>query len=424
MIVPSQRLLLVAALIVIPCAAAAGLFPNLALIVVIVLLTLTCAVVADAVLGLSSKTACAAETPPQLRLIRGSPGSLPVTLRNDGNFPVTLRIGIVSPPSVQSTWETQPVLLSANHSSRIDWPCTGLARGDHLLDAVYTETPSPFGLWHIRDTHPQNCRLRVYPDLRDRETLALLRRGSAGPRVHRQVGKGREFEKLRDYAPGDSFEDIHWKATARRSRPVVKLYQVEHAQEVYLAIDHSRLTAREHILDEYVAAALHLALAAEQHGDHFGIVTFSDHADRFLRARHGPNHFRICRETIYNLEPVRVNPDFAEVFSSLGGSLQRRSLLVFFTALDDPLLAETFEREIGVLSRRHIVVVHSMQTRGVRSLFDGAPPASLDDAYHSLAGQMLWNRLRSLQRMNIVTPDTIKGQAAAAYLDIKRRQLL
>jgi hypothetical protein len=26
--------------------------------------------------------------------------------------------------------------------------------------------------------------------------------------------------------------------------------------------------------------------------------------------------------------------------------------------------------------------------------------------------------------MNIVTPDTIKSQAAAAYLDIKRRQLL
>ena len=46
-----------------------------------------------------------------------------------------------------------------------------------------------------------------------------------GVRVHRQIGKGREFERLRDYLPGDSYEDIHWKATARRRTPAVKLYQ-------------------------------------------------------------------------------------------------------------------------------------------------------------------------------------------------------
>ena len=97
---------------------------------------------------------------------------------------------------------------------------------------------------------------------------------------------------------------------------MIKLYRVEQAQEVYAVIDHSRLSAREGILDGYVDAALHLALVAERSGDKFGLVTFSaDHARRVvLRASSGLDHFRRCRETIYNLTSQRVSPDFREVF--------------------------------------------------------------------------------------------------------------
>src|SRR5581483_4829853 len=96
------------------------------------------------------------------------------------------------------------------------------------------ETASPFGLWLVRSERTVDCDVRVYPNLRDRATAALFQRtATLGMRLHRQIGKGREFDNLRQYAPGDGFEDIDWKATARRRYPVVKLYRVEHAQEVY-----------------------------------------------------------------------------------------------------------------------------------------------------------------------------------------------
>src|SRR5207248_429659 len=114
-------------------------------------------------------------------------------------------------------------------------------------------------------------------NLRDRATAALfLKTSDPGMQLRRQVGKGREFDNLRQYMPGDSFEDVHWKATARRAYPVVKLYRVEHAQEVYAILDSSRLSAREDLLEAYIEAALHLALVAERQGDRFGLVTFSD----------------------------------------------------------------------------------------------------------------------------------------------------
>jgi uncharacterized protein (DUF58 family) len=428
MIVPSNRLELAALLVAVPLTTVAWILPGAW--TVLLLLALLAAL--DAWTALRSARALDASLPRQLRLVQQEPGTLALTLANRGTRDIAARIGLVMPAGVDSVDSVRETTIPAGKAIVLDWPCTGLARGDHRLDAVHLQAPSRLGLWTAREPRPSACRIQVFPSLRHPETMQLLRRAGDGPRLVRQVGKGREFEKLREYAPGDSYEDIHWKATAKRSRPVVKLYQVEHAQEVCLAIDQSRLTARENMLEDYVGAALHVAIAAERYGDRFGMTAFSDRVHRFVRARNGHNHFRICREAIYNLQPRRVNPDFREVFAEMGRSLQRRSLIMFFTALDDPLLAETFENEIGVLARRHIVVAYSLETASTRPLCAGAAPASLDDAYQRLAGQMLHNRLRTAQirlrnrgvRMETVGAEELKRHAAAAYVQIKRRQLL
>jgi uncharacterized protein (DUF58 family) len=132
------------------------------------------------------------------------------------------------------------------------------------------------------------------------------------------------------------------------------------------------------------------------------------------------------------LHARRVSPDFRELFTSLQLNLRRRSLLIFFTSLDDPLLAETFAREVSVVARRHLVLVNVMRTAGLQRLFETDAPADVESAYQALAGQMLWNKMRELQialhhrgvRLSVVDPQNIKEQATAAYLEIKRRQLL
>src|SRR5205823_6064500 len=73
----------------------------------------------------------------------------------------------------------------------------------------------------------------------------FLRRGQLGTHAQRQAGQGRDFEKLREYVHGDSYDEIHWKASAKRGHPVTKVFQVERTQEVYVIVDASRLSARE-----------------------------------------------------------------------------------------------------------------------------------------------------------------------------------
>jgi uncharacterized protein (DUF58 family) len=423
MIVPTPRLIWLAALVLLPLVTAAGFVPAIAPVCLALAVPCLLAALYDALRGRERLRSIRLSVPETVRLTRDVPAILPIAIENASPLDLPLRVALEQ--AIQET--TAPPGRSV-----LEWPCTLHQRGDHQVDTLHVESGSPFGLWRTRAAHKVDCTLRVYPNLRDRATAGLfLKTANAGLRVHRQVGKGREFENLRLYMPGDSFEDVHWKATAKRGFPAVKLYRVEHAQEVYAVIDASRLSAREGILESYVEAALHLALVAEKQGDRFGLVTFSNRTHRFIRARSGMDHFRLCRETIYNLHAERVSPDFREVFTSLQTNLRRRSLLVFFTCLDDALLAENFERDIPLLARRHLVLVDVARTSAMHPLF-AAPAAALDDLYGGLAGQMLLNRMRRLKialqnrgvRLAVVDPARIKLEVASQYLDVKRRQAL
>jgi uncharacterized protein (DUF58 family) len=437
MMVPASRLPWLAALVAIPAATLAGLFPSLAAACWGVLAAAAAVAAFDALQGQRRVDAIRVRTPAYVRLTKDVPGSVPVTIENLSGVPLALRLALGPVEGVvyrgAGFQPAMPASLPAFFppgASLAVWPCTGTARGDHRIEEAHIETASPLGLWSARARRPIECALRVYPNLRDRATAALFLRAEApGARLRRQIGKGKEFENLRHYAPGDSFEDIHWKATARRGFPMVKLYNIEHAQEVYVVIDSSRLSARQGILESYVDAALHLALVANRQRDRFGLVAFSDRTRLFLRARNGMDHFRVCREAIYKLNAERVSPDFREVFTTLATNLRRRALLVFLTSLDDALLAETFEREVSLLARRHLVLVNVPRT--ARLLF-ADDPADLDAVYQDLAGQMAWNRMRQLQmallnrgvRMAFVDPARARLQIAAGYLEVKRRQAL
>jgi uncharacterized protein (DUF58 family) len=432
MIAPSQRLLLLAAVVGVPLATAGGFVPGLAIPCAATLAV--CALIAaiDAARGRARLDELTASAPAIVRFTKDVPARLPVTLASRRKESLPVRLSVTTPPGVPSASIVQETAVPAG-ASRFDWACTGVERGDHPLRTLHLEAPSPLGLWLARTERPLECTIRVYPNLRDRATAALFQRtASTGLRMRRQVGKGREFDNLRQYVPGDGFEDIDWKATARRMFPVVKLYRVEQAQEVYAVVDSSRLSARPEILESFVNASLHLALVAQTQADRFGLVTFSDRTHKFVRARSGMDHFRLCREAIYNLRASRVSPDFRDVFTALQLNLRRRALLVFFTCLDDALLAETFEREVAILARRHVVLVNAPQPPGLKPLFTGAAASDLDSLYSGLSGQMVVNRLRQLSlalsnrgvRLSVVDPRRIKAQVTSEYLEVKRRQML
>jgi uncharacterized protein (DUF58 family) len=438
---PSSRMLLLVAAVVVPCAALAAI-PGWSVIAWTGIAAVGLAVMLDAMRGRLALEGIGLLTPDLVRTWKGRPAALALTVGNRSRLAKTIQIALEFPPGVDGgNDELTAVLPAGSEHSRIEWMITPEARGRHRITACALETRSPAGLWSLARRGTTATEIRVYPNLTAarQRSAKNLERGQLGMHVLRQVGKGREFEKLREYGAGDSFEDVDWKATARRGRPITRVFQVERTQEVYMILDASRLPARplssetgDTILERNITASLLVALEADRQGDLFGLATFSDRVHDFIRARNGKAHYSACREALCGLEARKVAPDFDEVCTLLRLRLRKRSLLVFLTELDDPALAENFVKNVALLRTRHLVVVGMTRPATAHPLFTEADVSGVDGVYYKLAGHLLWNKLRELGkilqrqgvRFALLDPETAGTELTSLYRGVKQRQLL
>jgi len=462
-LVPETRLLFWFAVVALPFSALGALYPEAAPFAIVLIAGLLVVALVDAAVSLGRLDGISVGLPEVVRLSKDRAGSIEVTVKNELKRPLRLKLGLGLPRELTSPHEDATVLLpSETEQSRLDWPVTPLRRGNYPLRRAFLETVSRLGFWVVRANVPAVCEARVYPNLlAERRTLAalFLNRGAFGIHAQRQVGKGRDFEKLREYIPGDGYDEIHWKATAKRGHPVTKIFQIERTQEVYVVIDASRLSARavegpepkvdgkkpaslspppaldlrlSTTLERFITSALILAQAAEKQGDLFGLLTFTDKADVFLRAKNGKQHYAACRDALYTLEPRNTAPDFDEISSFIRTRLRRRALLVFLTSLDDPVLAESFVQNMALLSGQHLVLVNMIKPPGVEQLFTNGDVFHIDDIYRHLGGHLRWHNLRELQKVlqrrgvsfRLLENEKLAADLVAQYLGVKQRQLL
>ena len=477
MIVPQSRLLLWVSVAVLPFAAIAAVVPEATVLAGLIIAVVVVLALLDAALAQGVLEDISIELPAIVRLSKDREGAIDVHIKNKKQQAKRLRLGLPLPREIASPDEDLwTVLPAGSERSRLAWPCTPLKRGNYPLVSCHLEATSPWGLWAVRARRSVRTEVRVYPNLfTERKSVAalFLNRGNFGAHALRQVGQGRDFEKLRDYVHGDSYDEIHWKATAKRGRPVTKVFQIERTQEVYVIIDTSRLSARIQrqtvessvvsrpwsvarsgarvqpttdngqlttdkitsettVLERFIAAALVLGLAAEQQGDLFGLLTFSDKVQTIVRAKNGKAHYAACRDALYTLQPQVVTPDFEELGSVIRLRLRRRALLVFLTSLDDPVLAESFVRNLDLICRQHLILVNMLQPPGVRPLFSDGIVASLDEVYKHLGGHLLWQKLCELERVlqrrgvrfSLLDNERLSAQLVTQYLNVKQRQLI
>lgn len=384
------------------------------------------------------------EGAPVVRLGKDRPGSLSLIFAGLDGRGGRVRMALAAPASLEfEEVERDVVFPGGVERAHGAWRVTPRRRGRFTGLLACLGRPSPWGFWELRRRLPLATEVRVMPDLMsERRALSalFLDRGPWGMRARRQVGRGRDFEKLRDYLPGDGFDEIDWKATAKRGKPVTKVFQVERTQEIYVVIDGSRLSARTlprdggevTALERSITAAMVLLLAAQRQGDRFGLVVYDDRARVFIPAGGGAGHYAACREAVHALQPGEASPDAAEVVRSLRQRLRRRALVFILSDLSDPVVAEDFAKHLPLLARQHLVHVNQLCPPEVAPLFSGAEAAGAADVYRRLAGHLRWEEAGALARRLKpagVTVRLLRDEAYAAelltqYLRVKQRQAL
>jgi uncharacterized protein (DUF58 family) len=468
MIAPRTSLVAWAAAIILPLSILAGVLGDFRGICILGIAVFALVSLIDLLLGLGKYSQLEIGLPAVNRVTAGRGFQLELKLNGPGRRFGAIRLAVDLPPSIKP--------IQSSTLIRIDGPVSNLSvpvpaiadqRGAYPIRRAFFDWVSPLGFWVFREERSLNCELRVYPDLalEGRKIAHFLDRGGFGAHRQRQIGRGREFEKLREYEAGDSFDSIHWKAAAKHHKPITKVFQVEKSQEVYLAIDSSRLSARlmsssssssssnvpeptahhahtqgaagpppdrSSILERSIAAALLASATAERQGDLFGLITFSDKVNQLARARSGPLHFNHCRDLLVNLQPKLVAPDFEDIAATLLNRLTRRSLLIFLTSLDDSVTGENFLSAARFLGRRHLVMAIMPSPPGTQPLFSTPGVEHSDQIYENIAGHLQWAKLQELRKQllqagvlfHLAPGESFTVTVVSQYLATKRRQLL
>ncbi|HEX9616377.1 MAG TPA: DUF58 domain-containing protein [Anaerolineales bacterium] len=115
-------------------------------------------------------------------------------------------------------------------------------RGVYPLGPTILESGDPFGLFPVSRELPANDALLVYPMLFEVDHFpnpaGILPGGEALRRRTHQVTPN--AAEVRDYAPGDPLNRIHWVSTARRGRLISKEFELDPQAEVWIFLDSSR----------------------------------------------------------------------------------------------------------------------------------------------------------------------------------------
>ncbi len=393
----------------------------------------------DAIIVLRRSVGISITAPQNSGLYLKRPGSFELTFFNADCQPRLIsNLRLILPTEISYEVETEDIMLPATEQSVIDIKCLPHCRGSYQLSEAIFEVKSSLGGWSVRIRKQLNAELRVYPDLPgERKNLAalFLNSGLSGMHINRLLGQGREFEKLREYLPGDSYDIISWKATAKRGRPISKVYQMEDTQEVYAIFDtsrFSRVTKNDTTnLDHYLASSFTLSQVAERQKDSFGLIAFDAQVRSFIRAGNGQAHHLACRDEIFSLMPQDNSPDFNNLFTFIRMKLRRRAMLIFMTDLSDPALAEEFIHGVELLANRHLCFINMLNNDEIIPLF--SHEVEQDEAvYNQLAGHLKWSDIQStrleLAKHGISLSLTDRGglslQLVSEYLDAKRRQMI
>jgi len=112
-------------------------------------------------------------------------------------------------------------------------------RGRYRLGPLTLMSSDPLGLFPRERQLPATSIMLVYPATLDlpgfTPPMGMLPGGDAMRRRTHYITTN--VSTVRDYVPGDSFNRIHWRSTARTGRMMVKEFELDPTADIWIYLD-------------------------------------------------------------------------------------------------------------------------------------------------------------------------------------------
>jgi uncharacterized protein (DUF58 family) len=296
---------------------------------------------------------------------------------------------------------------------------------------------SAWGLAWLDWKIPQDQKVAVYPDLLGLRSLSIrLALQSAGAmRQRKRMGMGTEFAELREYSTGDDPRLIDWKATARKSRPLIRVLEPEQEQTLIILLDRGRLmTAQVQGLKRFdwgLNATLSLALAGLNRGDRVGVGVFDRTVHTWIPPERGQNHLSRLIDRLTPIQPEFLEPDYLGAVTTLVSQQTRRALVVIITDIVDTTASAELLSSIGRMTPRYLPFCVALRDPQVDRQAHQFTSDSAATYTRAIALDLLAQRqiaFASLKRKGVLFLDApanqISDQLVERYLQLKQRNQL
>lgn len=256
-----------------------------------------------------------------------------------------------------------------------------LHRGEFDLGPTILSSGDPFGLFRYQVTLPAARKLEVLPYFVEisnfYQPVGLLAGGQALRKKTQEITP--HAAGVREYAPGDSLNRIHWKSTARRDRLMVKEFEQDPQADVWIFLDglatvhvgsmeadpemedpfwlwtaHRAVTIPPHTFEYAVSSAASISVHYIRQGRSVGLVS-AGQAFTVVPASRGERQLSKILETLAFLECKGQLP-LESVVQSQSAQLTRGSTVVLITTVDARNLLMTVD-ELTRRDTKPVVVI-------------------------------------------------------------------
>jgi uncharacterized protein (DUF58 family) len=353
-------------------------------------------------------------------------------------FPVELQVRQIWPSLVAQPSSEQSGICRPGEVVQFDFDVQAIQRG-------VAELPPPsvrLTRWRLSErttSAGEKAELAVTPNVaavgRLHKQLNQFFLRGYGSRSAARLGKGREFDRMRNYVRGDELRDVAWKTTARHGRLIVREYRLDRSQDIVICLDSGhRMAARVGAisrLDHAVNASMMLTYICNRMEDKVGILSFASQVERGIPAGRGSAHLRQITRFVTGVRSSFRHTDYLAAAADVRRRVRHRSLIFLMTVLPEQEDHRDLVRAVRMLAPQHLVLIAAFSDPHLEAVSEILPATKVELARTVVAREIrdsraaLARELRSLGALVIDTPpESFSTDSVNAYLDVKRRQLL
>lgn len=369
----------------------------------------------------------------------GAKNAVKIWFTNRNRGPITVEFQ--DEPPAPCTTEGLPftITLNPNRAGYRTYHVKPHHRGPNHYGKIYLRSQSRLSLWRLHHEIEAESPIRIYPDIQAVHAMELLARrnrvAELGLRLSRLVGRGNEFERLREYRREDEYRQIDWKATAKHQKVISRDYTVERNQNILIVLDAGRSMCNEtggitH-LDRGLNAAIILSYIALRQGDYVGFLSFSNKIERCVKPMRGQGSIQTLIRNVYDLEPCYEAADYGVMVEEIRRRFRKRSLVILISHALDELHLATISRHMRQIRSPHLTLGAFLRNVPLHERLNTQPGTDIEAFQVAAAAEMVASQrvqIAELQEQGQYVidslPEDLSANLISQYLEIKARHLL